>query len=67
MNVSQVELTEGGAELTATTLPADGTKCNRCWNYRTDTAQYGPWSNVCGRCAEALNQMGYKSLQESHA
>ncbi|MGB7191469.1 MAG: class I tRNA ligase family protein, partial [Acidobacteriaceae bacterium] len=48
-------------------LPADGQKCNRCWNYRTDTAQYGPWSNVCGRCTEALNQMGYKSLQESHA
>jgi isoleucyl-tRNA synthetase len=46
---------------------AEGQKCNRCWNYRTDTAQYGPWANVCGRCAEALNQMGYKSLQESHA
>ena len=67
LNVSQVELAEGGGELSATTLPADGSKCNRCWNYRTDTAQYGPWSNVCGRCAEALNRMGYKSLQESHA
>ncbi|HET8638282.1 MAG TPA: isoleucine--tRNA ligase, partial [Acidobacteriaceae bacterium] len=66
LNVSQVELAEGD-ELTATTLPADGAKCSRCWNYRTDTAQYGPWSNVCGRCAEALNQMGYQSLQESHA
>ncbi|HEU4981978.1 MAG TPA: isoleucine--tRNA ligase [Acidobacteriaceae bacterium] len=66
LNVSQVELAEGD-ELSASTLPADGQKCNRCWNYRTDTAQYGPWYNVCGRCAEALNQMGYKSLQESHA
>jgi isoleucyl-tRNA synthetase len=66
LNVSQVELAEGG-EFDATTLPAEGQKCSRCWNYRTDTAQYGPWSNVCGRCAEALNQMGYKSLQESHA
>jgi isoleucyl-tRNA synthetase len=39
--------------------PAVGTKCGRCWNYRTDTADYGPWSDVCGRCAEALDAMGY--------
>ena len=36
---------------------ADGIKCERCWNYRTDTAQFGPWSTVCGRCANALRQM----------
>ncbi|HEV2464801.1 MAG TPA: isoleucine--tRNA ligase [Acidobacteriaceae bacterium] len=53
--------------VTLEVVDADGIKCERCWNYRTDTAQYGPWENVCGRCAEALNQMGYKSLQESHA
>jgi isoleucyl-tRNA synthetase len=40
-------------------VPADGIKCNRCWNYRTDTADYGPWFEVCGRCAEALDAMGY--------
>jgi isoleucyl-tRNA synthetase len=71
-NVSAVELALGSDELTATTLPADGTKCERCWNYYADDGpqhvrQYGPWPNVCGRCAEALNQMGYNSLQESHA
>jgi isoleucyl-tRNA synthetase len=53
-------------------FPADGTKCERCWNYYADggplhVRQYGPWPNVCGRCAEALNNMGYASLQESHA
>ncbi|MBB6147288.1 isoleucyl-tRNA synthetase [Silvibacterium bohemicum] len=37
--------------------PADGIKCERCWNYRTDTARFGPWSTVCGRCADALRQM----------
>jgi isoleucyl-tRNA synthetase len=52
--------------------PADGQKCERCWNYYADDGpqhvrQYGPWPNVCGRCAEALNNMGYASLQESHA
>ncbi len=38
---------------------ANGAKCARCWNYRTDTADYGPWHEVCGRCAEALDAMGY--------
>ena len=41
LNVSEVELAFGD-ELGVTTLPADGVKCERCWNYRTDTAQYGP-------------------------
>ncbi len=38
---------------------AEGTKCGRCWNYRIDTATYGPWADVCGRCADALETMGY--------
>jgi isoleucyl-tRNA synthetase len=65
-NVSQVELTsnlpqsagdDGVANITVNISPADGTKCERCWNYRTDTAQFGPWSTVCGRCADALRHM----------
>ena len=40
-------------------LPADGVKCERCWNYRLDTDQYGPWPVVCGRCREQLDLMGY--------
>ncbi|GGH11830.1 isoleucine--tRNA ligase [Silvibacterium dinghuense] len=57
-NVSAVELIPGNEEaVTATVLPADGAKCNRCWNYRNDTAAFGPWSDVCGRCAAALRQM----------
>jgi isoleucyl-tRNA synthetase len=64
LNVSEVELAFGD-KLVVTTLPADGVKCERCWNYRTDTAQYGSWPVVCGRCREALDLMGYKSLTES--
>jgi isoleucyl-tRNA synthetase len=46
-------------------LPALGTKCNRCWNYYPDDSpqhvrQFGPWENVCGRCADALRSMGYQ-------
>ncbi len=38
---------------------AQGERCNRCWNYRTDVQSYGPWNQVCGRCASALDAMGY--------
>lgn len=60
-NVSQVEILRGPeAVTTAETLPADGQKCDRCWNYRTDVTNFGPWQNVCGRCKTALKQMGYE-------
>jgi len=71
LNVSQVETNHspafsnfGKADVSVEVSPADGVKCERCWNYRTDTAQYGPWPVVCGRCREALDLMGYKSLSE---
>jgi isoleucyl-tRNA synthetase len=75
-NVSQVEIEtgfKGSKDILGTRIPvavgvnvtsADGIKCERCWNYRTDTDQYGPWPVVCGRCREALDLMGYKSIAE---
>jgi isoleucyl-tRNA synthetase len=41
---------------------ANGTKCNRCWRFYSDDSEqrvktFGPWPNVCGRCANALRQM----------
>jgi isoleucyl-tRNA synthetase len=71
-NVSEVEIVEKAdsesssrEQVIVTVFPADGIKCERCWNYRTDTAQYGDWPVVCGRCRNALDLMGYKSLTES--
>jgi isoleucyl-tRNA synthetase len=55
-NVSQVYVKEG-AELKAVALPAEGDKCDRCWNYRTDVSAYGAWPNVCGRCQGYLKEM----------
>jgi isoleucyl-tRNA synthetase len=37
---------------------ASGSKCARCWNFMPDTADYGIWHGVCGRCREALKEMG---------
>jgi len=59
-NVAAVHLEQAGEAASLVTIePAVGTKCGRCWNYRTDIAAYGPWPEVCGRCAEALDEMGY--------
>ena len=68
LNVSQIEFRPAAPrEDGVTVLPADGIKCERCWNYRTDTAPYGPWPVVCGRCANALDEMGYADLNASVA
>ena len=56
LNVSEVSLGEGATQ-TIAALPASGAKCARCWNYMPDTAAYGAWQNVCGRCRSALKEM----------
>jgi isoleucyl-tRNA synthetase len=78
-NVSQFEIADAKkptrdlSSFAVAFHPADGTKCERCWNYYVDDGpqhvrQYGPWSNVCGRCSNALDHMGYASLKEqAHA
>ncbi len=57
LNVSAVEVAEG-QESKITVSPAQGHKCARCWNFMPDTADYGIWQNVCGRCRNALHEMG---------
>jgi isoleucyl-tRNA synthetase len=69
-NVSQVSVHELPGQLPQRrieVLPAEGVKCERCWNYRTDTDSYGPWPVVCGRCRQALDEMGYAELNASVA
>jgi isoleucyl-tRNA synthetase len=70
-NVSQVEVRSAGDtkvteedKLEIEVVPASGHRCDRCWRYYPDESeqrvrQFGPWPNVCGRCADALRQMGY--------
>jgi isoleucyl-tRNA synthetase len=69
LNVSQVELVSStGDEVRATTADADGAKCARCWNYRTDIGVDPRWATVCGRCAGALDEIGFPPLtEEVHA
>jgi isoleucyl-tRNA synthetase len=68
--ISVRQASEEGVDLYVDVDVADGQKCERCWRYYADDGplhvrQYGAWPNVCGRCAKALDLMGYKSLAES--
>ncbi len=58
LNVSSVVVVEGKERVKITASPAPGHKCARCWNFMPDTADYGIWHDVCGRCREALKEMG---------
>ncbi|MGB6302116.1 MAG: isoleucine--tRNA ligase [Acidobacteriaceae bacterium] len=62
-NVSQVELVaasepNGSGTLRVTTLPADGAKCERCWNYSVHVGESHKWPTVCERCVAALEAIG---------
>lgn len=54
--VSQVEVHEGDS-LKVEIKNADGTKCERCWNYSTRVSEFEKYPTVCERCFEALNEL----------
>jgi len=57
LNVSQVELANGGGETVfATVSRADGQKCERCWHWETDVGTNVDHPTICGRCVEAVKQ-----------
>jgi isoleucyl-tRNA synthetase len=37
---------------------ADGTKCERCWNYSTHVGENADYPTVCERCVKALDEIG---------
>ena len=51
--VSQVEIEESSREsgvLKVEVLPADGSKCERCWNYSLEVGKDPAFSTLCERC-----------------
>jgi len=40
---------------------ADGTKCERCWNYSTHVGEDAAYPTVCERCSQALQQIEAKA------
>ncbi|MGD9631201.1 MAG: isoleucine--tRNA ligase [Pyrinomonadaceae bacterium] len=58
--VSQVEVHEadgGNADIPVRILKADGTKCERCWNYSTRVGEFEKYPTVCERCNDALEEI----------
>ncbi|MBI3664141.1 MAG: isoleucine--tRNA ligase [Acidobacteria bacterium] len=59
--VSQVEIVSGSngpAPMEVEVLRAEGTKCERCWNYSTHVGENADVPTVCERCVTALVEMG---------
>jgi len=64
--VSQVDLLNVGAgdyrselipTFSVTVQKADGTKCNRCWNYSTHVGEDSRYPTYCERCSLALAEI----------
>jgi len=65
--VSQVELKQASSvaaplsdyfsQTEVQIYPADGIKCARCWNWRTEVGQSALHPALCARCAEIVEQM----------
>ena len=57
--VSQVELgnSETNAGVSISITGADGTKCERCWNYSTRVGESQTYPTVCERCVAALQEI----------
>ncbi len=73
-NVSRVEVESKNASAASKpsdpqvkVFPSSDAKCERCWRHVPDVGPYGPWPAVCGRCAGALDEMGYSELNASVA
>jgi len=48
----------GPDELDVQVSPAAGQKCERCWHYTSDVGSFADFPTVCGRCHQALEEMG---------
>ena len=53
---SRVELIRGD-KTEFVVRKADGSKCMRCWQIKKDVGTNSAYPNVCGRCAEVLDQL----------
>ena len=58
MDGDKIKALDSSQDFAVFLSPASGAKCARCWNFMPDTADYGIWHNVCGRCRTALKEMG---------
>lgn len=64
--VSAVEVAAGNAALEVAVAHAEGQKCARCWQWKTEVGQPGrAHSDLCDRCATVLEREGLSVPQET--
>jgi isoleucyl-tRNA synthetase len=51
---SQVEVLPGDGPVVVSILPADGEKCERCWNYSPSVGKDAEHPTLCARCADTV-------------
>ena len=54
--------TDDALKLTVALAPADGTKCERCWNYETSVGGSTRYPGTCTRCGAALLAMDFPEV-----
>jgi isoleucyl-tRNA synthetase len=67
-NVSQATVQTVGATKDAKAVlieakVADGAKCGRCWRVVPDVGSDARWPEVCTRCSDALEAIGFEPTQ----
>jgi isoleucyl-tRNA synthetase len=58
--VSQVDVVrsdEGASGVVVRVLPAEGQKCERCWNFSTRVGESSRYPTACERCVAALEEI----------
>jgi isoleucyl-tRNA synthetase len=61
-SVQMVGATQGSSTALIEAQVADGVKCGRCWRVVSDVGADARWPEVCGRCAEALEAIGFAPM-----
>lgn len=59
--VSSVEITAGSLPLEVVIEHAEGEKCARCWQWKTDVGQH-QHKDLCARCSDVLDREGLNAL-----
>ena len=52
-----VKSDEGADGFVVKVSPAEGEKCERCWNFSTQVGKSSRYPNVCERCVAALEEI----------
>ena len=55
-----IDLPNSVGSVTAGVTRAEGSKCQRCWNYSTKVGQDAEHPSLCERCSPVIRDMGFE-------